>query len=91
MPERPEALKHLPHLTGADVLHAGQIRYFHSRISMHFSQYVNWYRVDTATELLRNTKLSITEIATRSGFQSIRSFNRIYRAFTGVSPSEVKK
>lgn len=74
-----EALGYEPHYLS---------RYFHSRIPMHFSRYVNWYRVDTATELLRNTELPITEIAARSGFQSIRSFNRVYREFTGIAPSE---
>lgn len=66
-------------------------RYFHSYIPMHFSQFVNWYRVDAATELLRNTDLSITEIAARSGFQSIRSFNRVYLELTGVTPSNAVK
>ena len=74
-----EALGYEPHYLS---------RYFHSRIPMHFSQYVNWYRVDMATELLRNTDLSITDIASRSGFQSIRSFNRVYREFTGIPPSK---
>ena len=62
-------------------------RCFHALIPMHFSRYVNWYRVDAATELLHNTDLSITEIALRSGFQSIRSFNRVYLELTGTVPS----
>ena len=62
-------------------------RYFHSYIPMHFSQFVNWYRVDAATQLLRNTDLSITEVAERSGFQSIRTFNRVYLELTGTTPS----
>ena len=62
-------------------------RCFHALIPMHFSRYVNWYRVDAATELLHNTDLSITEIALRSGFQSIRSFNRVYLDLTGQRPS----
>jgi AraC-like DNA-binding protein len=62
-------------------------RYFHSYIPMNFSQFVNWYRVDAATELLRNTDLSVTEIAARSGFQSLRTFNRVYLNLTGVTPS----
>lgn len=66
-------------------------RCFHSRISMHFSSYVNWYRVDAASELLRNTDLPVTQIAMQSGFQSIRSFNRVFRDFTGKSPSELKE
>lgn len=74
-----EALGYEPHYLS---------RYFHDRIPMHFSKYVNWYRVDMATELLRNTELPITEIAARSGFQSLRSFNRVYRDFTGITPSE---
>lgn len=74
-----EALGYEPHYLS---------RYFHSRIPMHFSKYVNWYRVDMATELLRNTDLPVTEVATRSGFQSLRSFNRVYREFTGITPSE---
>lgn len=66
-------------------------RYFHSFIPMHFSQHVNWYRVDAATELLRNTDLPVTEIAERSGFQSIRTFNRVYMELTGTTPSEAVK
>lgn len=63
-------------------------RYFHSRIPMNFAQYVNLYRVSTAETLLRNTDLSITEIAAQSGFQSIRNFNRVYLECTGHTPKE---
>jgi len=61
-------------------------RCFHTVIPMHFSRYVNLYRVDAATELMQNTDLPITEIALKSGFQSIRSFNRVYREVTGRTP-----
>lgn len=61
-------------------------RYFHSRIPMHFSRFVNYYRVSMATELLNDTELSITDVAMQSGFQSIRSFNRVYREMTGHTP-----
>lgn len=74
-----EALGYEPHYIS---------RYFHSRIHMNFAKYVNWYRVNMATELLRNTELPVTEIAMKSGFQSIRNFNRVYREFTGNTPSE---
>ncbi len=63
-------------------------RCFHSYLPMHFSQYVNLYRVDAATELLQHSDLSITEIATQSGFQSIRSFNRVFLEITGKKPSQ---
>lgn len=64
-------------------------RCFHGSIPMHFSRYVNLYRVDAAIELLSNTDLSITEIAGRSGFGSIRAFNRAFREITGFSPREL--
>ena len=58
---------------------------------MHFSRYVNLYRVERATNLLMNTDMSITEIALSSGFQSIRSFNRVYLELTGLSPSMMSR
>lgn len=64
-------------------------RCFHRLIPVHFSKYVNWYRVDAATELLLNTDLSISEIAFRSGFQSLRNFNRVYHELTGYTPSHM--
>lgn len=60
---------------------------FHQVIHMHFSRYVNQFRVDAAAVLLRETNLSMAEIAMRSGFQSIRSFNHTFRDITGETPS----
>ena len=77
-----EALGYEPHYLS---------RYFHSRIPIHFSRYVNLYRVDKASALLTSSDMSITEIALASGFQSIRSFNRVYMELTGRTPSDVVK
>lgn len=66
-------------------------RCFHHTIPMHFSRYVNWYRVNTATELLKNSELSIAEIALASGFQSIRNFNRVFLELTGTTPTASTK
>lgn len=77
-----EALGYEPHYLS---------RYFHSKIPLHFSKYVNLYRVDMATYLLLHTDLPITEIALQSGFQSIRSFNRVYLELTGKTPGDVAK
>lgn len=53
-----------------------------------FSHMVNEYRVDHALRLLEESDLSITEIAAESGFQSIRSFNHVFRSVTGHAPCE---
>ena len=61
-------------------------RCFHKSIPMHFSNYVNLFRVDAATEQLRSSDLSITDIAFNSGFKSIRTFNRAFKEITGQNP-----
>lgn len=66
-------------------------RQFHKNISLNFPSFVNLYRVDYAIELLRTSDLPITEIAYKSGFQSIRSFNRVFLKITGVFPKQIRK
>ena len=55
---------------------------------MNFCTLVNQYRVDLAASLLRTTDLTITEVAARSGFSTIRSFNRAFKNLQGITPSE---
>lgn len=63
-------------------------RCFHSVIPMNFSKFVNSLRIDYATELMQYSNLTIAEIALESGFQSVRTFNRIFLNLTGKTPSE---
>lgn len=66
-------------------------RFFKTVSGMTFSQYLNIIRLEKAIDLLnRNTgRLSITDIASRCGFDTIRHFNRVFRDFTGFSPREL--
>ena len=63
-------------------------RCFHNTVPMHFSAYVNLFRVDHAIALLQNTDLLVSEVSMESGFQSIRSFNRVFQEITGKSPKD---
>ncbi|MBQ7887698.1 MAG: helix-turn-helix domain-containing protein [Clostridia bacterium] len=54
-------------------------------------EYVNAYRVHRSMNLLRTTGDSIQNIAARSGFSSIAAFNRNFRQYAGVSPSEWRR
>lgn len=65
--------------------------YLNERLGMHFSALVNQYRVDHACELLEQSELSMTEIAERCGFETIRSFNRNFARFRGSSPMAYRK
>jgi xylan 1,4-beta-xylosidase len=65
-------------------------RFFHAEAGISFSQYLNSVRVREAIDLLRSDeKLPMTEIASRSGFSTIRNFNRIFKEMTGFSPSSL--
>ena len=66
-------------------------RVFHSVIPIHFTQYVNLHRIEYAVSLLQQSDLSITEIAFESGFNSIRTFNRIFYQINHKTPTEYKE
>ena len=64
---------------------------FKKLFSMSFNDYVNAFRIDLALDLLTKTAMPITEIAFESGFQSIRSFNYVFKNQTGRSPADFRK
>lgn len=51
-------------------------------------RYLLTRRIERATALLRDTDLPITEIAFRTGWESLGTFGRIFRDITGESPGE---
>lgn len=51
-------------------------------------EYVNRYRVCLAGEMLRLSKEPIQNIACRTGFSSIATFNRNFKRYTGQRPSQ---
>ena len=54
-----------------------------------FKTLVNQARFEYASRLLADGKASITEIALESGFQSVRTFNRVFRELSGgLSPRQ---
>jgi AraC-like DNA-binding protein len=57
---------------------------------INFVDYVAHIRFDKARELLRNTKLRISEIAFAVGFQSLSQFNRVFKRLAGKSPTEYR-
>ena len=54
-------------------------------------QYLLQVRLNQAALLLRNTKLPVTEICFRSGFQSIAHFTASFTRNFGLSPSRFRK
>ena len=80
---------------GAMAQMAGISRDYFSRIfknitGMNYSKWLNMIRLEKATELLSNKRMSLTEVAMLSGFQSIPSFNRVFHEDRGMSPGEYR-
>jgi AraC-like DNA-binding protein len=78
----------------ADV--AGYSKYHFSRIfkqynSMSYIQYINARRTKAAEQLLFEPDIPITEVAMRSGFKSLTTFNRIFKDIKHCTPTDFKK
>jgi len=53
-------------------------------------RYLLTRRIERATALLRDTELSITEIAFQTGWGSLGTFGRTFRDITGESPGTIR-
>ena len=74
---------------------AGISRDYFSRIfknvtGMNYSKWLNMIRLEKASELLTEPGRTLTEVAMLSGFQSIPSFNRVFREEKGMAPGEYR-
>lgn len=63
---------------------------FKETVGMSFHAYLNSYRVQNAGFLLRQTELSIGEIARLTGFSDIKTFYRVFKNITGYPPGRYK-
>src|SRR5947207_6275816 len=54
-------------------------------------RYLLTRRIERATALLRDTKISITEIAFQTGWGSLGTFGRTFRDVTGDSPGALRR
>ena len=60
------------------------------RYGQTFLNYVRDRQIQKASSLLRETDLSLEEIARQCGFTNILTFRRNFKAVTGVNPSEYR-
>lgn len=65
-------------------------RIFKNVTGMNYSKWLNTIRLEKATSLLSQEGMTLTEVAMLSGFQSIPSFNRVFRDEKGMAPGEYR-
>ncbi len=63
----------------------------HRLTGQNFRAFLATYRVEHAKGLLRNTGRSVADIAMESGFSSLNTFHRVFRAETGMTPGAWRK
>jgi AraC-like DNA-binding protein len=66
-------------------------RYFKKNTGKTFTQFVNEYRLVHASKLLAEKPTSITDICFESGFNNFSHFNKLFKEYTGKSPSDYRK
>ena len=53
-------------------------------------QYLTALRMQRARELLRNTRLPVYEIASRTGYESDLAFTRTFKKHAGLTPKQFR-
>ena len=76
-------------LTGYSKFHF--TRLFKQFSNTTFYDYLCFKRIKVAEELLINPSLSITDVAIRSGFPSISTFNRLFKKLKNCTPTEYRE
>lgn len=66
-------------------------RYFKKVTQKTFTQFVNEYRLVHATKLLSEKQESIQNICFECGFNNFSHFNKLFKNYTGKTPTEYRK
>ena len=64
---------------------------FSDKLKMSFNDYINSLRVSSACALLKANNCSVTEVGSRVGFGTLRTFNRAFSKQMGLTPSEYRR
>lgn len=81
-------VRRLSRVSGASEAHFA--RSFKEAFGVPPHRYLLTRRIERAAALLRDTELSVTEIAMRTGWNSLGTFGRTFRDVTGESPGALR-
>lgn len=63
---------------------------FKEQMRITLSEYITRRKLQRAKEMLLGTKIPISEIAERSGYQTAKYFNKVFKEYEGVSPGQYR-
>ena len=61
--------------------------FFHSKVGLTFTEWIRILRVERGMALMRAHDDSIPRIAFAAGFRDVRTFERAFKRYVGVSPT----
>ncbi|MDD6213455.1 MAG: AraC family transcriptional regulator [Clostridiales bacterium] len=64
---------------------------FNEHMKESFSSSLNRIRVERARELLSATQIPIKDVGFKCGFTTVQHFNRMFKKYTGMTPSQYRK
>jgi YesN/AraC family two-component response regulator len=81
-------IKTLAEYVGLSYSHVRKL--FYDETGENIVNYINNLRINEAKQMLRQSKLSIGEIATRLGYNNSQSFNRFFKKYEGITPGDYR-
>lgn len=66
-------------------------RLFKEQTGMTLTAFTQKCRVEAALVLLKQTDLSVADLAAQVGYQDIKSFQKTFKALTGMTPSQCRR
>ncbi|WP_083615884.1 helix-turn-helix transcriptional regulator [Pantoea sp. 1.19] len=64
---------------------------FRQQGHMTLADYIIWVRIDRAKFMLKKYSFRLEEVAMRCGFHDVNYFHRVFKARTGITPSEYRR
>ncbi|GMQ63622.1 response regulator transcription factor [Vallitalea maricola] len=64
---------------------------FKEQVGINFIKYLNELRVKKAKKLLEDTSLKVYDVSNKVGYDDVRYFSRIFRTYTGYTPTGYQK
>ncbi|AEE97815.1 response regulator [Mahella australiensis] len=65
-------------------------RFFKQQTGENFIDYLVRVRMEKAKEMLRDPRLKVHEISEMAGYKNTRYFSKLFKAYTGFTPSEFR-
>ena len=66
-------------------------RAFSGAVGLPFTTYVNRFRIIQSLRVLKGSDVTVTEAAYECGFGSVRSYNRSFQKYLGMTPREYRQ